>query len=151
MVEIAVVITVISLGLISFINLGIFSLRALNHIQQADRANLLANEAIEAVRSFRDNTTWDVDGLGLLTVGTNYYPNISVVSASTTWELLVGTETQDGFSRRVVFDNVSRDIVTYDIEAVYNVLNDDVDTRKVRVIVAWGSRSIELVTYLTNW
>ena len=111
----------------------------------------MIHETMEAVRNFRDNTTWDTDGLGTLTAGTDYYPEIVTVGTTTKWTMTAGTESIGDFTRKVVFDDVSRDTISYDIESTYNVLNDDPDTKKVTATLSWGNRSVEIISYLTNW
>jgi len=65
--------------------------------------------------------------------------------------MVLGTENIDGFNRKVVFQRVSRDPATKEIEPVYNAFNDDPDTRKAVVTISFGEKSIEVVTYFTNW
>jgi hypothetical protein len=58
------------------------------------------------------------------------------------------------FERKVAVGNVSRDPVTRNIEAIYNVANNDPDTRKVTVSVGWwtkaGTTTKSITTYVTN-
>jgi len=105
---------------------------------------------VEAVRSFRDGTDWDIDGLGVLNIGNVYHPEKSG-DIPPAWLLLGGEETVNGFVRKVVFERVSRDPGTNNIEVVYNPGNNDPDTRKVIVTVSWEDREVEIITYFTNW
>lgn len=148
-VEILVVIAVITTAFTSI--LGFFALDA--RISDRNRMHLnalsLAEEAIEAVRYFRDNTSWPT-GLGGLAIGTDYHP---VVNGSM-WDIILGSENINGFNRKIVVDSVSRD-VNDNIESIYNPVNYDADTRKITITVSWtdrfGSTSENLITYLTNW
>ena len=110
----------------------------------------MAEEVIEAVRNFRDNTSWDSTGIGILTASADYH----LVSSSTGWDIILGNETINGFTRAAVFNRASRDD-NDDIEAIYNSINDDPNTRKVTVTVNWtdrqGDTSEKLETYITNW
>lgn len=147
-IVVAIAIIVLILGTI----LGFFILDS--RIAERDRMRLkaisIAEEAIEAVRNFRDNTTWASDGIGSLMAGVDYYPTDS----GTDWDIVLGTENINGFTRKVVFNRVSRDIDD-NVEAVYNPVNDDSNTRKITVTISWtdryGDTNEELITYITNW
>jgi len=145
-IEIFVVIAIIVIALISFLGLITFSLRISNLMKETNQANDLAQETIEAVRNFRDGTGWTTDGLGTLTVGISYYPQKSGDSPPK-WQVVAGEETVNGFTRKVVFNQVYRD-ADDDIAETGNL---DENTRKVIAIVSWRDKEIEIVTYLTNW
>ncbi len=121
---------------------------------ERSRAKLVAislcEEAIEAVRNFRDNTSWTENGIGILATNTNLYP---VVTPSG-WLFVLGSENLNNFTRYVVLSRVSRD-TNSNIEAIYNPINDDPDTRKVVATVTWtdryGPASENLTLYITNW
>lgn len=150
-VEIIVVIAIIVIALF-----GIFELLNLNtkigeRTRMEIRAIHLAEEAMEAVRNFRDNTDWETDGVGTLVTGTDYHPD----SSSGNWQIVLGSESIASiFTRQVILDLVSRD-ANDDIEEVYNSANDDSNTRKITVKVNWedrtGTKEVSLVSYMTNW
>jgi len=146
-VEILVVSAIIGTAFVSLLGLAALSLKSSTLIKETTQAENIAKETIEAVRNLRDGTTWGTDGLGTLTPGISYYPEIDI----TEWTLAQGEETINGFTRKVVFEKVSRDPGTKNIEATYNPVNDDPNTRKVTVTVFWKSRKVEIITYLTNW
>lgn len=149
-IELLIVIAIIAIALTSLLGIASFSLRVSTLIKETTQANTLAQETIEAVRNFRDGTIWDTDGLVTLTTGVAYY---SKKSADTPpkWTLIQGEETINGFTRKIVFEKVSRDPTTGDIEDIYNSDNDDSNTRKAIVTVSWKDKKIEIVTYFTNW
>lgn len=148
-IEIIIVIFIITVGLINLLGVAAFSLKISTIIKQTSQADSLAKETIEAVRAFRDASTWDNNGLGVLNTGSlnPYYPELD---AGPAWKLTSGAETIGIFTRKVVFERVSRD-GSSNIEAVYNAGNDDPDTRKITAIVSWSDRKVEIITYLTNW
>ncbi len=153
--EILIVAFIISIALVSLSGLAAFSLKNSASIKDITAANKLAEETIEAVRSFRDATTWDSDGLGVITLGDihPHYPNLAG-GPLPAWTLPEGTETLGSFERKVVFEEVSRDLATKNIEPVYNSSHDDPDTRKATVTIYWGdsgSKVASIVAYLTNW
>lgn len=156
-VEILVVIAIIGVALVSLLGLATFSLKASTLIKETTRANSLAQETIEAVRNFRDGITWDnddpenkYDGLGIVATGVAYHPEKSI-DTPPKWMLIQEEEIVNGFSRKVVFEDVSRD-ADDNIEDSYNPANDDPDTRKVTAIISWkDNKKVEIVTYLTNW
>lgn len=147
-IEILISITIITIALVSLLSLAVFSLKASTITKQTLRANGLGQEAVEAVRSFRDRTDWDVDGLGTFTGDSNPYELNAFPPY--VWELSLGTETIGIFTRKIVFEKVSRSS-TDNIEDPYNPVNDDPDTRKVIVTVSWEDKEVEITTYFTNW
>ena len=151
LVEVVITITIISGVLISLLQLSSFTLRTINLIEESNKANLIAQGTMEAARNFRDNTSWSINGVGVLTAGSIYHLEIANGASSTVWSMSLGSETDGVYSKEVIFNNVSRDPVTYDIEEVYDVANDDIDTKKVTVRVTWNSRQVEIENYLTNW
>lgn len=151
-IEILIAVAIILIALTSLLGLAAFSLGTSTLIRQNIKANNIAQESMEQVRNFRDGTNWDVDGLGMLTPGLDYYFQKS--GSPEKWQPIQEIETVNGFTRKVVFGNVSRDAAD-DIEETYNSANDDPNTKKITVIVFWSEKGrdhqIELVTYLTNW
>ncbi|KPJ55056.1 hypothetical protein AMJ47_02085 [Parcubacteria bacterium DG_72] len=149
-IEVLIAVSIITIAFINFLGIVSFSLKSAGFVKKVNQANFLAQETIEATRSFRDNTTWDSDGLASLAVNTDYYPSLTGVSTPS-WSITLGQEVIGNFSRKVVFYRVSRDPVSFDIESVYNSSNDDPNTRKAVATVYFDSRSIEVTTYFTNW
>lgn len=147
--EILIVAAIISTALITFLGIAVFSLKLSAYAEKSNVAVSLAEETIEATRSFRDGTTWAANGLASLNTGVDYYPSLSGSPAN--WSLALGAETINGFTRKIVFERVSRDSSTHDIESVYNPANDDPDTRKIICSVSWENKEIQIITYLTNW
>ncbi|MEA3398170.1 MAG: prepilin-type N-terminal cleavage/methylation domain-containing protein [Patescibacteria group bacterium] len=151
LIEMSVAILIIGIALASLSQLAISALKTINSSEQEELALSLAREGMEAARSFRDNTDWNTQGPGSLTAGLAYHPEISIVSASTTWAMAAGSENIGAFSREINFDNVSRDPTTANIETAYNAANHDSDTKLVTVAVAAAEKNILLKAYLTNW
>jgi len=149
-IEILIVVSIIAISLTSLLGLISFSLSAASLTKQVFKANGIAQESIEQVRSFRDSTQWNTDGLGTLATSTNYYVEKS--DSPLRWQLIQGTETIDGFTRQIVFEGVKRD-GSDNIVEIGGVF--DFNTRKITVTVFWSERNkdhqTELVTYLTNW
>ncbi|KPJ57513.1 hypothetical protein AMJ49_00025 [Parcubacteria bacterium DG_74_2] len=150
MIDILVVIAIIVNVLVTLLGLTSFSLGISTLIRQTTQANNIAQETIEAVRNFRDGTTWDVDGLGTLAMSTDYYPQAT--SSPLEWQLAQGTETIDSFSRKVVFEDVMRDLNSNIVESGGNY---DPNTKKIIANVSWQEKGrthqVEINTYLTNW
>ena len=150
-IEVVTVILIIGVGIFSLVSLGSFLYKSIGEAKQYERASLLASEGLEAVRGFRDNSDWNIDGLGTLATGAAYHPEIDAAGTTTDWQLLPGPEIIDGFRRQVILGDVSRDPVSRDIESVYDPAHYDGDSRRVLVRVHWKNNSISLETYLTNW
>jgi len=149
-IEILISVFIIVIVFINFLGIIAFSLKSANFIKKTNEANFLAQEGIETVRSFRDATDWDIDGLGTLSTDVDYCPSLTI-AAPPAWTMVLGAENIDIFNRKIVFQKVSRDPITNGIEPVYNAFNDDPDTRKTVVTVSFGSKLVELTTYFTNW
>ena len=149
-IEILVVVTIISIAFSSLLGLASFSLGVSTLIKQTNQANNLSQEVMEAVRNFRDGTSWDIDGLGKLATSTDYYPQAT--GSPSKWQLVQGTENIDGFTRKVVFEDVMRDSNSNIVESGGT---NDPNTKKVTVTVSWEERGrdhkLEIFTYLTNW
>ena len=156
-IEILVVVSILSIGLLATLEVTAFALKNSVIVKETNQAAKLATETAEAVRNFRDGILWDnddpankYDGLGVVTAGAAYHTEKSTDNPPK-WQLIVGAQTIDGFSRQVVFINVSRDPTTQDIETSYNPVNNDSNTKKATITITWGAKSIELVTYFTNF
>lgn len=149
-VEILVVIAIIAIALASLSELVVFSLGSSNLTGQNAQAAALAQETAEAVRNFRDGTSWNVDGLGKLATSTDYYPKAT--SSPLKWQLVQGQETINNFTRKIIFSSVQRDINS-------NIVADggvsDPETKKANISVSWAekgrSHQISINTYFTNW
>lgn len=150
LLEALISIFVISLVFSVFLDVSVLSLKASDVVKKTTNADFLIKEIIESTRSFRDGTSWLSNGLGSVSTGVNhpYYLDLDV---SNNWVLVSGTETIGIFTRKIIFDNVSRDPTTKNIEAVYNPSNNDPDTKKITAIVSWENRSSQVITYFTNW
>ncbi len=148
---IAIIIIGIAFGVL--LDISRLSVTISSSIQKTDQANFLLKEAMEAARSFRDGTTWSTNGLGTVNTG-NANPYYFLLNTNVTpnrWDLTAGTETSGNFTRKIIFDKVSRDPTTNNIENTYNALHDDPNTKKVTVTVSWPGKSMNLITYFTNW
>lgn len=155
-VEILIIAAIIGIALTSLLGIATFSLRIATLEREVTRANIFAQETMEAVRNFRDETDWDnddpqdqYDSLGLIATGAAFHPEKSS-DIPPKWMLIQGEEIIGCFTRKVVFEDVSRD-TNDNIEQTYNPNNDDPDTKKTTVTVFWKDKKVEIVTYFTNW
>jgi prepilin-type N-terminal cleavage/methylation domain-containing protein len=149
-IEVLIAVSIITIAFINFLGIVSFSLKSGSFVKDVNQANFLAQEELEAVRSLKNNTTWDTDGLGSLAVATDYYPSLTA-AATPSWSMVLGTEQLGNFSRKIVFYKVSRDPSTFYVESTYNSANDDPNTIKAVATIYFGSKSIELTSYFTNW
>lgn len=148
-VEVLVVVGILLVAFVGILGLLTFSLQVSNLIKETTQANFLAQDAIEAIRNFRDGTTWDTDGLRILSAGTEYHPE-KTGDVPSKWMMATGEETIDGFSRKIVFEQIKRDAQDNIVEN--GGINDpDPDTRKATITVSWKDKEIEIITYFTNW
>jgi len=154
-IEILVVVTFVVVSFTSLLGLIAYSLRTSNLIKKTVQAGSLTQEAMEAVRNFRDGTDWNVNGLkdyvGIdATSSGPWQVKLDTTFSPPKWALAAGTETIDNFSRQVFFEKVSRDF-NKNIQDVYSSVGDDPNTRKVTAKVFWEGKEVKLSTYLTNW
>ncbi|MBI2038553.1 MAG: hypothetical protein HYT19_01350 [Candidatus Nealsonbacteria bacterium] len=149
-VEILVVIAIIVTALMSLSRLVSLSLDAFFSSGQSVQAGALVQEAMEAVRNFRDGTSWDINGLGKLATNTDYYPKAT--SSPLRWQLIQGQENNNNFTRKIIFSDVQRN-ANGDIAALGGVI--DLETKKASVLVSWQDRGrphqVSADTYFTNW
>ncbi len=149
-VEIMVVVGVIIIAFTAVLGFFAFEAKIAERSRMRLQAISLIEESMEAVRNFRDNTTWDSGGIGdstVITMGADYYP----VSSSTGWDIVSGNEIVNVFTRAIVFNQVSRD----EDDDISGSGTNDPNTRKITVIIVWtdrqGSATESLITYITNW
>lgn len=151
LVEALLAIVIFVTVLVLLLDAGTSSFKVSALAEKNIRANFLAQEFLEAARGFRDGTTW-IAGLATANTGSaNPYRFVLAGSPFLSWSLVSGAETNGIFTKSVVFDRVSRDTITKNIESTYNPSHDDPNTRKVTVTVSWESKNLVLATYLTNW
>lgn len=146
MVEVIVVVAVILVGFTAVLELFRLQFRNDTTAREDVRAYALLSEAMEAVRSVRDDNWSNISGL---TQGADYYPAIS----GNAW-VLSGADPGpiDGYSRWIVFSSVRRDANDDIVDSGGSV---DADTLKVTGSIEWQSggqtKTKTLITYLTNW
>ncbi len=149
-IEILVAVAILAIALVSLLELVGFSLRASNLVKQTIQAKNLTQETIEAVRNFRNQTSWDIDGLGVLIMDNAYHLE-TTSDTPPAWTLVAGEETIDIFTRKVVFGTVFRDAN----DDIADSGTEDPDTKIATTTVSWekrgGIHQVEIVTYFTNW
>lgn len=146
-IEILIVVFIITIGLSSILNFATASLRNSTLSKEANQANTIAQETVEIVRNFRDMTTWNVNGLGVLTNGTEYYPQQT--GSPVAWQMVSGTQTMGIFTRKIVFYQVQRSATNDDIVISGGVV--DPETKKAEISVSWKGKEIKVTSYFTNW
>ena len=147
-IEILITILIISIALFSLLELYSFYIRVGSRNVKQLQAVSLAQEAMEATRSVKDESWNNISGLAL---GAAYYPAQSA-GPPAKWILNSGQQSISGFTRQVVFSKVYRDINDNIIDIGGT---EDTGSRKVTADVFWQdggtSRDVKLVTYLMNW
>lgn len=146
-VEIIVIVAVIITAFTAVLGFFTFEAKVAGRSRMRLQAISLMEEAMEAIRNFRDNTIWDSDGISTLTTGSNYHP----ASSSTGWDIISGNEIINECTRAIVFNEVSRDAN----DDISDSGTNDPNTRKVTITITWadrqGSATESLITYITNW
>ena len=150
--EILIAITIITVVFTVLLGIAFSAINISSSIKKQTQADFLAKEELEALRSYRDGTTWATNGLGTVGSG-DISPYYLVLDSSDTpkWTLHTEQETIGIFTRYIVFDWVSRDPVTNYIQNDYIESNRDLDTVKVKVTVSWLGKISQVFAYLTNW
>ena len=151
--EILIAIALVSIVFVMLMGIGFSTLTLTTTLQKTAEADSLIREELEAARSFREGTIWATNGLATLNTGSaNPYRAILDTSVNPPkWTFVAGAETVGEYTRSIVFDRVSRNPSTFNIETIYNANNDDVNTRKITVTVTRGNKTYQVVSYLTNW
>ena len=157
-IELMVVVLILGLALGALLAFGSFSLRTASILKQTTQASFMVQDALEALKNYRDNTGWDdndpadeYDGLGVVSTGTALHPALSFTTPPR-WQLLSGSETLGIFTREIIVEPVARDGSDNIVESGGTL---DSETRKVTITVSWEERGsvheIEATSYLTNW
>lgn len=148
LIEIIIAIALISTVFITLLGVGVLVINVSGTIQKQTQADSLIKDELEALRNFRDGTTWATNGLGVINTGSSN-PYHMVIN-SNKWTIVSGAETAGIFTRKIIFDDVSRD-ASGNIDDIYNVSRNDADTIKVTVVITWLDKTIQNIMYLTNW
>lgn len=157
-IEILVLSTVLLAVMGVLMGFASFSLGAAILYKQTAQAGSMAQEAMEAARSFRSEVAWnnndinnEYDGLGAMIMETSYHPRKSL-DALPRWQFIQGQETIGMFTRTVTFSQAQRNAQQ---DLVESGGSPDPDTKKITVQVSWSERSrphsVSLTSYLTNW
>lgn len=149
LIEVIVAVAIAGMLIGSISTLTVISVRVGAQTQTSVRALFLAQEAMEAVWSIRDETVWEENGIGSFEAAQEYYPLLLLDPPL--WELREGVESIEQFSRSVMLEPVYRNAN----DDIAEVGTEDSDTRRVTVRVSWQGRSGEreeaITTYITNW
>lgn len=157
-IELLVGASILTLSLSALFGFLAFTLTTSSFLKQQTEASALAQELLEASRSFRDGTGWNdddpqnkYDGLGRVQTGVAYHPELSE-DVPSRWQLVAGSETVRMFVRSVTFENVQRDV---DSNIVTTGGINDPHTKQATATVLWSAKSknhqVDIVTYFTNW
>ncbi|MBI4225473.1 MAG: hypothetical protein HY617_04090 [Candidatus Sungbacteria bacterium] len=146
LIEMIIVCGIIVMTFLVFMRAEVSALRLFRAGQENMEAALLAGEALEAVRSVRDES-W-VNNIAVLddTGATRYYP----VVQNGKWQLTAAAQPaiNGTYTRFVTFAKVFRD--SQDKIAASGTA--DANTRKVTSRVEWGSgKSSSVISYITNF
>lgn len=146
-IEIIVAVAMATAALIAFSQAGALALRLLRNEKSTLEATLLAEEALEAARSVRDESwtgiAWRTD---LQNPSRHYYP----VVVNGKWTLATSSPglINGAYDRYVQFEKVSRDSSD---KIVTSGGTDDPGTRRVIAHASSTARDIQLTAYLTNF
>lgn len=146
-VEIIVIVAVILIAFVGVLQLEAFSIRSRDASRFEVQASFLAEEALEAIRTMRDDS-WS-GNIGPLSDGTTYY----LIKSSSSWSL----DTSDPgllleeFTRKIVFETAERD----SDDNIVDSGTADEDTKIVTVTLEWNfkgdQRTLERKMILSNW
>ena len=141
-IEIMVVMAILASALASLLGLINLSLGVSVLTRQTSQATALAQEAMEAARSIRDNAGW-----GKIANGSH-----GLAISGIGWDFAGTADAIDIFSRTVLIEDAQRDA---DDNIVLSGGTNDPNTKKITATVSWQekgrSRDVKLSAYLTNW
>jgi len=146
-IEILVVVAIMLTAFTAILGLITISVKTSTLIRETTQANFLAQETAEATRNFRSGSNWATNGLGFLTIGIAYHPE-KTADIPSRWAMVQGEETVGIFSRKIVFENVYRDV---NFNIVGSGGTNDPNTKKATVTISWNGKKVEIITYFTNW
>lgn len=156
LVVIGILAVIVSFGSQFFLS----SARSNQSTRMKNAAVGLAEETFEAVRGI-STENWVTmyqppNGTGDPVTAKGAGNHYRITATGTKWIIESGEETVnlDGinFTRYFTIDNISRDAVGRNIEAVYNSANDDPSTQKITVVVSWaGDEPLTMTQFLTRW
>lgn len=108
------------------------------------KAEIMADNAFEAIRSFRNGTDWHTDGLGFLDEGESY--KIKVEEGQ--WVLEKGVKGDDSMSKEILIETAYRDE-----EGMLSKEGNypDENTKRVTVLISTRFSDFEYNNYFTNW
>lgn len=152
LIEIVIVTAVMVTALFAFSQAGTLAIRLLRAEKENLEATLLTQEALEATRSFRDES-WSAN-IAPLANGARYYP----IVANNKWSLTTAPPPliNGKYLRYIIFDQVLRDSQ----DRIASSGTPDDETRKVTARTEWtknegtaaaAASAVELITYLTNF
>ncbi len=150
LIEIVIVCGIVVMTFLVFTRAEVAALRLFRAGQENLESSLLAGEALEAVRSVRDeswtaNIAWRTQ-TPLASPSLRYYP----VVISGKWSLATSSPglINGIYDRFVVFEKVSRDGSD---RIVSSGGTDDPGTRRVTAHVQWGTKTTRVISYMTNF
>jgi hypothetical protein len=157
-IELLVVILILGVGSAGLLSFSVFSLRTASLQKQTIEASFLAQDALEALKNYRDNIVWNADdpaneydGLGVVATGVPLRVKLSL-GTPVRWQLLLGQEIIGIYTRDITIGQVRRDGLSNIVESGGTL---DADTKKITVKVIWQDRGIarelQAITYLGNW
>lgn len=135
--------SIIGLAFVGLSGLTNFTLRMQSQFKENLIAINLANEAMEAIKAFKEESWSNLSGLVL---GTAYHPEQNGLPLK--WSIVADQETINNFARQIVLEEVYRDS-NDDIVASGGMI--DQETRKIIVTVSWSSRGESFQTTLTSY
>jgi hypothetical protein len=144
-VEVILAMAIFSLIASTMVSFALGGFNALQQGGEQTQAEFLAGEAIEAIRSIKDDAWNDI-----------IYNQTSLVTSSGRW-FFTGEgvdETIGQYTRTIVFEDVCRDVLDDIVDCPGSYT--DVHTKKVSSTVSWitgvgKTNEVERVVYITNW
>jgi type II secretory pathway pseudopilin PulG len=142
-IEMVVVTGIVSMTLFAFLQTSILAIKLLRAEKENLEATLLAQEAMEAARSIRDES-W-ANNIASLANGTRYYPMVE----NGKWKLkTISPGLINGkYDRYVIFSEVRRD--AQDKIASGGTL--DPNTKKITTYTEYSGKTKTIVSYMTNF
>jgi len=152
LIEIVIVTAIVTIALFAFSQAGVLAVRLLRIEKENLEAMLLAQEALEAARSIRDES-W-TNNIAPLVNGAIYYP--SIINGKWTFTTIPPPLINGRYMRYIVLNQIFRD-TSSDKIAPSGML--DINTRKISARVEWkknvgsinATSTVELITYFTNF
>lgn len=144
LIEVVIVTSIITVSLFGFLQAGILAVQLLRDQKENLELTLLAGEALEAMRTIRDES-W-TNNIAPLAASAQYYPTIE----NGKWKLASSPSglINSRYSRYIYINDVNRDALD---KIILSGGTLDANTKKLTAVATSTKKIVTLTSYITNF